>query len=206
MYMNDADTGLKPDFCVIYHLASLRGGDLQPSSTGSHQKWKSLSRLRLFATPWAIQSMEFSRPEYWSRYPFPSPGHLLNPGIKPRSRALQADSLPAELSVRSPPNHLIIASDQTDKVQLTTSLMEGTQIPFKGHKMNPGTVHSWTGLQTTTSTNCPLLPVHHRNKSSTELNRRQGSWHFHVHFSARPSPHTHVRVTGKPRTAKSLQS
>ena len=42
--------------------------------------------------------MEFSRPEYWSGYPFPSPGDLPNPGIKPRSPALQANSLPTELS------------------------------------------------------------------------------------------------------------
>ena len=40
--------------------------------------------------------MEFSRPEYWSGYPFPSPGDLPNPGIEPRSPALQVDSLPAE--------------------------------------------------------------------------------------------------------------
>ena len=40
--------------------------------------------------------MEFSRPEYWSGQPFPSPGDLPNPGIEPRSPALQADSLPAE--------------------------------------------------------------------------------------------------------------
>ena len=40
--------------------------------------------------------MEFSRPEYWSGQPFPSPGDRLNPGIKPRSPALQAYSLPAE--------------------------------------------------------------------------------------------------------------
>ena len=40
--------------------------------------------------------MEFSRPEYWNGYPFPSPGDLPNPGIKPRSPALQAASLPAE--------------------------------------------------------------------------------------------------------------
>ena len=43
-----------------------------------------------------IQSMEFSSPEYWSGYPFPSPGDLPNPRIKPRSPTLQADSLPAE--------------------------------------------------------------------------------------------------------------
>ena len=41
--------------------------------------------------------MEFSRPEYWSGYSFPSPGHLPNPAIKPRSPTLQADSLPVEL-------------------------------------------------------------------------------------------------------------
>ena len=40
-------------------------------------------------------SMGFSRQEYWSRLPFPSARHLPNPGIKPRSPALQADSLPS---------------------------------------------------------------------------------------------------------------
>ena len=41
--------------------------------------------------------MGFSRQEYWNALPFPSPGDLPNPGIEPRSPALQADSLPAEL-------------------------------------------------------------------------------------------------------------
>ena len=59
-------------------------------------KWVSLSRVQLFATPWTIQSMEFSSPEYWNRQPFPSPGDLPNPGINPRSPTLQVDSLPAE--------------------------------------------------------------------------------------------------------------
>ena len=40
--------------------------------------------------------MEFSRPEYWSGYSFPSPGHIPNPGIEPRSPSLHVDSLPAE--------------------------------------------------------------------------------------------------------------
>ena len=48
--------------------------------------------------PQTIQSMEFSRPEYWCGQPFSSPGDLPNPGIKPRSPVLQADSLPAEPS------------------------------------------------------------------------------------------------------------
>ena len=40
--------------------------------------------------------MEFSRPEYWSGKPFPFPGDLPDPGIKPGSHVLQADSSPAE--------------------------------------------------------------------------------------------------------------
>ena len=47
-------------------------------------------------TPWTIQSMEFSRPEYWCGWSFLSPGDLPNPGIEPRSPALQTYSLPAE--------------------------------------------------------------------------------------------------------------
>ena len=61
-------------------------------------KVKSLSRVRLFATPWTViyqapWSMGFSRQEYWSGLPFPSPGDLPNPGSEPGSPALQADSL-----------------------------------------------------------------------------------------------------------------
>ena len=41
--------------------------------------------------------MGFSRQEYWSGLPFPSPGDLPDPGIEPGSPALQADSLPTEL-------------------------------------------------------------------------------------------------------------
>ena len=53
-------------------------------------KVKSLSHVRLFVTPWTVvyqspQSMEFSRQEYWSGLPFPSPGDLPNPGTEPRS-------------------------------------------------------------------------------------------------------------------------
>ena len=61
-------------------------------------KVKSLSCVRLFATPWTVggqapPSMEFSRQEYWSGLPFPSPGDLPNSGIEPGSPALQADAL-----------------------------------------------------------------------------------------------------------------
>ena len=62
---------------------------------------KSLSRVRLFATPWTVAyqappSMGFSRQEYWSGLPFPSPRDLPNPGIKPRSPEFQADALTSE--------------------------------------------------------------------------------------------------------------
>ena len=53
--------------------------------------------------------MEFSRQEYWSGLPFTSPGNLPNPGIKPRSPALQADSLLSELPGK--PNGCIVMVD-----------------------------------------------------------------------------------------------
>ena len=65
-------------------------------------RWeKSLSRVQLFATPWTIAhqappSIGFSRQEYWSGVPFPSPEDLPNPEIEPRSPALQADTLISE--------------------------------------------------------------------------------------------------------------
>ena len=60
-------------------------------------KVKSLSRAQLFATPWTVAhqappSMGFSRQEYWSGLPFPSPGDLPHPRIEPTSPALQADA------------------------------------------------------------------------------------------------------------------
>ena len=64
-------------------------------------KVKSLSRVLLFATPWTVAyqappSMGFSRQEYWSGLPFPSPGNFPDPGIEPRSPALEADALTSE--------------------------------------------------------------------------------------------------------------
>ena len=49
----------------------------------------------------------FSRQEYWSGLPFPSPGELPNPGIKPGSPALQADALTSETPGK-PPYYMII--------------------------------------------------------------------------------------------------
>ena len=62
---------------------------------------KLLSHVQLFATPWTVAyqaplSMGFSRQEYWSGLPFPSPGDLPNPGIEPEFPAFQADALTSE--------------------------------------------------------------------------------------------------------------
>ena len=62
---------------------------------------KSLSHVRLFAKPWTIVhqsplSLEFSKQEYWSGLPFPSPGHLPDPGLELRSPALQREALQSE--------------------------------------------------------------------------------------------------------------
>ena len=59
-------------------------------------KVKSLSLVRLFASPWTIAyqappSMGFSRQEYWSGLPFPSPGDLPDPGIEPGAGALPSE-------------------------------------------------------------------------------------------------------------------
>ena len=64
-------------------------------------KVKPLSRVRLFATPWTVAyqappSMGFSRQEYWSGLPFPSPEDLPYPGIEPGTPTLQADTLTSE--------------------------------------------------------------------------------------------------------------
>ena len=76
----------------------LRG---RKAMTNLKVKVKSLSHVQLFATPWTVAhqaplSVGFSRQEYWSGLPFPSPGDLPNPGIKRGSPALKADALTSE--------------------------------------------------------------------------------------------------------------
>ena len=87
------------------HLLEERGvGD----QVQLQQKVKSLSRVRLFATPWTVAyqpppSMWFSRQEYWGGLPFPSPGDLPDPGIEPGCPAFQVDALTSE--PRGKPSH-----------------------------------------------------------------------------------------------------
>ena len=79
---------------------------------------KLLSRVQLFATPWTVayqapQSMEFSRQEYWSGLPLPSPGDLPDPGIVPRSPELQADTLPSEPPGKPQRKHILKSKPTT---------------------------------------------------------------------------------------------
>ena len=87
--------------CLVLNLPRATGVGAMRKSGAENLHVKSLSRVRLFATPWTVAhqappSMGFSRQEYWSGLPFPSPGDFPNPGIEPRSPALQADALTSE--------------------------------------------------------------------------------------------------------------
>ena len=91
---------LHPSDHCLHHLLL----DSQSSASLLHFQGFSPSFVPDSATPWAVAcqallSMGFSRQEYWSGLPSPSPGNLPDPGIKqlsPVSPALQAHSLPAE--------------------------------------------------------------------------------------------------------------
>ena len=82
-----------------------------PTMLISEWKWKLLMHVWLFAIPWTIAhqaplSVEFSRQEYWGGLPFPFPGNLPDPGIKPRFPALQEYPLPFE-----PPEKSLFSSE-----------------------------------------------------------------------------------------------
>ena len=89
-----------------------------------HQvKVKWFSHVQLFVTSWTIACqaptfMGFSRQEYWNGLPFPSPGDLPHPGIKPGSPALQADSLSSE-----PPGNLPICTILVTKFHIETNIL-----------------------------------------------------------------------------------
>ena len=100
-------------------------------------KVKSLSHVQLFVTPWTVAyqappSMGFSRQEYWSGVPFPSPGDLPDPEIKPGYSALQADALPSE-----PPGKLKV------KVKVAQSCLFA--IPWTIESMEFSRPEYWSG-------------------------------------------------------------
>ena len=111
---------------------------------------QSLSRCRLFATPWtaacqAPLSMGFSRQEYWSGLPCSSSGYLSDPGIEPGPPALQANSLPSK-----PPGKPYICSVQFSSVTQS--------YPTLCDPMNRST---------------PGLPVHHQLPEFTHVWQNQ---------------------------------
>ena len=102
-----------------------------------------LSHVQLFVTPWTVThqappSVGFSRQEYWSGLPFPSPGDLPDPGIRPRSPAL-ADTLNSE-----PPGKPLI---------YILSSVQSHSCPTLCNSMNLST---------------PGLPAHHQLLESTQ--------------------------------------
>ena len=110
-------------------------------------KVKSLSHVRLFATPWTVAhqvplSVEFSRQEYWSGLPFPSAGDLPEPGIEPLSPALQANL--------SKPPGAPAANCNISSVQFSSVTQS---CPIICDPMNHST---------------PGLPVHHQLPESTQ--------------------------------------
>ena len=87
---------------VINHsIASWQPWDKDRKVLKVKVKVESLSCVRLFSTPWTVAyqaplSIGFSRQDYWSGLPFPSPEGLPNPGTEPGSPALQTEALPSE--------------------------------------------------------------------------------------------------------------
>ena len=119
------------------------------SANTTKKKMKSFIRVQLFVTLWMVAyqappSMGFSKQEYWSGLPFPSPGNLHSPGIKPRFPALQADALLSE-PPRKPQHHPtgLRSAHSPQPASLESTPMS---LPF-----SPGCEHPEQGIE----------PVHH---------------------------------------------
>ena len=112
-------------------------------------KVKSLSCVRLLATPWTVAyrappPMGFSRQECWSGLPFPSPGDLPDPGVEPGSPALQADALPSE-----PPGKPIIKVECCVCIPDLSGCISATLDDMKGQVkvMSDDNLPLWTSVQ-----------------------------------------------------------
>jgi len=117
-------------------------GKFFTTSTTWEVKVKSLSHVWLFATSWTIAcqappSMGFSRQDYWSVLPFPSPGDLPVPEVEPRSPELQADSLPSE----PPGNHHLWSPLLFDNC--TWSDLHGRRKPEHSGRFEMHSLHLW---------------------------------------------------------------
>ena len=137
---------------------------------------KSLSRVRLFATPWTVAhqappSMGFSRQEYWRGLPFPAPGDLPDPGIEPKSPALQTDALTSEPPLSLSSVNVLSSLIWTIPVNLITCLISYRSIslpPIESGSTNGGA--SYIGLIANDG-----LPVF-----STGWSQLSPSWHLYA--------------------------
>ena len=112
-------------------------------------KW--LSRVRLYGTAWTVayqapKSMGFSRQEYWSGLPFPSPGDLPNPRIEPGSSALQTDALPSE-PLEWSYSHYPILSDWFTTILIPKYLKEEDNFLPESHESSWIFLHIIAGIQ-----------------------------------------------------------
>ena len=127
-------------------------------------KVKSLSCVLLFVTPWTVAyqaplSMEFSRQQCWSGLPFPSLGDLPNPGIKPGSPALHADTLPSEPPGKPKIVYRLTESEKRSRSIVSDSLRPRTvahQVPLS---MGFPRQEYWSGLPFPSSEDFPDLGI-----------------------------------------------
>ena len=110
-------------------------------------KVKLVSRVQLFVAPWtvayeAIPFTEVSRQQYWTGVPFPSAGDLPNPGIKPRSPALRADTFTIWATREAIANTSIRSSNVTLHTALDLSPSRG--ISLHGRR---GNTADWAPLR-----------------------------------------------------------
>ena len=120
---------------------------------------KGLNCVRLFVTPWTVAhqaplSMGFSKQEYWSGLPFPSPGDLPHPGIEPRSPTLHTDSLPSE----APGNPLSVVNELCIKsLQLCLNLcdlMDYSPRGFSVHGILQARTLEWVAISSSRGSSC----------------------------------------------------
>ena len=128
-------------------------------------------------------SMGFSKQEYWSELPFPSPGDPPNPVIEPGSPASQVDSLPAELLGKPLFCHNI-----------------SQFVPFCYYNLNPGSHHLSSGMMVRMVTMIYFIIAAMGNEYMRRESENENSLHpptpahchTHTHTRARACTHTHV--------------
>ena len=122
--------------------------------------------VQVFVTPWTVAhqaslSMRFPRQECWNGLPCPPPVDLRNPRIKPRSPALQVDSLPSEpLGISATVCHLQLPMQKLIQAIYTPEALGEKLVSFIRSCQSPSTL--WSVLESFTflpDSSCPTLSV-----------------------------------------------